>query len=147
MKCAPFGTPRVSARWRSLRCLSARPKTPSMSFYRYLEGPDVHVVDCSGRVDLQIGIERLELLQAALAARPSVGGVRRLLIDFRNTVWENEDVHRQLSEVTRRDFGLNADNRAIRAAILNHRWEGPLSDNERWFFEEGPALEWLVEPD
>jgi hypothetical protein len=35
----------------------------------------------------------------------------------------------------------------MRAAILNHHWEGPLSDNERWFFEEAPALHWLVTGD
>ena len=114
-----------------------------MGFYRYLDDTDVHVVDCSGRVDLQIGLERLRLLHAALEARPGAG-VRRLLIDFRNTVWDSEDVHLQLSAITRRDFGLNPANAAMRAAILNNRWEGLLSDNERWFFEEAPALEWLV---
>ena len=115
-----------------------------MGFYRYLEGSDVHAIDCSGRVDLQIGLERLRLLQAALEARPSSTRVQRLLIDFRNTVWASDEVHLQLSAITRRDFGLNPDNPAMRAAILNNHWEGPLSDNEHWFLEEAPALRWLT---
>ena len=47
-------------------------------------------------------------------------------------------------KITRRDFGLHADNPSIRVAILNRRWSGPISDNEHWFFAEREALEWLT---
>jgi hypothetical protein len=55
-------------------------------------------------------------------------------------------VHEELSKITRRDFGLNPENTQMRAAILNNRWEGTLSSNERWFFSEAAALEWLRSP-
>jgi len=114
-----------------------------MGFYRYLENADVHVLDCSGRVDLDVGLERLRALQLEFAARPPCGSVRKLLIDFRHTVWENEDVHRQLSIATRRDFGLNAENTSLRAAILHPLRSGAVAENECWFLHEAEALEWL----
>jgi hypothetical protein len=113
------------------------------AFYRYIEDSDVHVIDCSGRVDLETGLSRLKTLERELHARPVRGQRRKLLIDFRHTVFESEDVHRQLSIVTRRDFGLDAKNAAISAAIVNNRWAGTLADNEHWFLDESEALEWL----
>lgn len=115
-----------------------------MSFIRYLDDSDVYVIDCSGRVDLELGRERLEALAATLASRPLVAGCRKLLLDFRNTLWASEETHQELSRMTRRDFGLHADNQAIRVAILNQRWSGPVSGNEQWFFDEREALEWLT---
>ena len=114
------------------------------AFYRYLEDSDVHVVDCSGKVDLETGLSRLQTLARELAARPPRRGRRNLLIDFRRTVFESEDVHRRLSEVTRRDFGLHAGNTTIRAAILVNHWSGALADNERWFLDESAAMDWLL---
>jgi hypothetical protein len=114
-----------------------------VDFYRYLEDSDVHVVDCSGKVNLELGIERLRVLERQLALCPPRDGRRKLLIDFRNTVWESEDVHMQLSTITRRDFGLNAENTAVRAAVLNNRFQGAVAPNEHWFFEEAGALAWL----
>jgi hypothetical protein len=115
-----------------------------MSFIHYLEQFGVYLIDCSGKVDLELGISRLKALEAELASRPLLSGRRKLLIDFRNTIWASEETHQELSKITRRDFGLHADNPAIRAAILNQRWSGPISDNEHWFFDEGEALEWLT---
>jgi len=114
-----------------------------MGFYRYLEHADVHVLDCSGTVDLDVGLERLRTLQLEFAARPARGAVRKLLIDFRHTVWANEDVHRQLSVATRRDFGLNAENATLRAAILHPLRSGEVAQNECWFVHEAEAMEWL----
>lgn len=116
-----------------------------MSFYRYLADHDVHVIDCAGQVDLEVGLARLRLLAAELELRPMIHGHRRLLIDVRHTVWDSEDTHRQLSIVTRRDFGLNAANQSLRAAIVNVEREGPASDNEHWFKDEAAAVAWLCE--
>ena len=114
------------------------------SFIRYLEELGVYVIDCSGRVDLALGLARLKALQAEFAARPLLDARRKLLIDFRSTVWASEETHQELSRITRRDFGLRADNSSIRVAILNQRWSGPISDNEHWFFAEREAIEWLT---
>lgn len=116
-----------------------------MNFYRYLDESDVHVIDCAGRVDLELGLARLKALAIELEARPARGARRRLLIDLRNTVWENEGVHRQLSLATRRDFGLNPQNAGLRVAILNHRWQGAIAENEHWFLDDVAALDWLKE--
>lgn len=115
-----------------------------MSFIRYLEDSGVYVVDCSGTVDLELGVSRLKALEAELRSRPVLAGRQKLLIDFRNTIWASEETHQELSKITRRDFGLRADNPSIRAAILNQRWSGPISDNEHWFLSEKEALDWLT---
>lgn len=114
-----------------------------MSFIRYLEDSDIYVVDCSGTVDLELGLSRLKALELELQSRPLLAGRRKLLIDFRNTHWASEETHQELSKITRRDFGLRPDNPSIRAAILNRRWGGPISDNEHWFLSEEEALDWL----
>jgi hypothetical protein len=114
-----------------------------MSFYRYERDFDVHIVDCGGVVTLETGMERLRVLGRELAARPPRDGVARLLVDFRTTVWEDENVHMELSRITRTDFGLNPDNTRIRAAIVNSRWSGAISDNEHWFLTDADALRWL----
>jgi hypothetical protein len=112
------------------------------SFYRYEPDAELHVIDCGGNVDLETGIERLRSLQRKLAARPSPSGLSRLLIDFRNTVWQGEGVHMDLSKLTRAEL-LHPGNVGIRAAILNNRWSGRVSDNEHWFLTEDDALDWL----
>ena len=114
-----------------------------MTLYRYMEDSDVHVIDCAGGVDLEIGLAHWKTVQLELEARPIQGPWRKLLIDFRGTIWASEEVHMQLSAITRRDFGLNASNTAIRVAVVNHRWSGLISENERWFASESDALDWL----
>lgn len=114
-----------------------------MTSYRYLESSDVHVLDCSGKVDLQTGLAGLRALEFELKRRPMRGEHRLLLVDFRNTVWESEEVHLQLARTTRCDFGFSADNTALRTAILNDGWQGPVSENEHWFLTESEALQWL----
>jgi hypothetical protein len=114
-----------------------------MPFYRYEQDFDVHVVDCGGKVNLETGVQRLRALGRELMARPPRDGVTKLLIDFRETVWEDEGVHLELSRLTRAEFGLNPGNSGIRAAIVNARWSGEVAHNERWFLSEAAALQWL----
>jgi hypothetical protein len=118
-------------------------KTSTMGLYRYLPELDVHCVDCAGRVNLATGLARLKVLESELASRPPKSARRKLLLDFRETIWENEDAHRELSLITRRDFGLHAGNETVRVAILNRRAAGAISDNEHWFLDEAAALVWL----
>jgi len=115
-----------------------------MTFYRYLEDGDVHVVDCAGKVNLELGLARLEKLARELARRPLLRGRRRLLIDFRNVTWESAEVHMQLSSRTRRDFGLDGSNDAIRVAFLDRFRSGAAAHNEHWFTDEAEALQWLL---
>jgi len=116
-----------------------------MTFYRYLQVQDVHVLDCSGLVDRELGLARLDFLRQKLAQRPATVRPHKLLIDFRSTVWADEDTHRQLSVATRRDFGLAPDNAALRAAFLHPTMSGVVAANEAWFTDEGAALSWLDE--
>ncbi len=115
-----------------------------MTFYRYLEDCDVHVLDCAGKVDVSVGLARLRRLSQELDARPARDGVHRLLIDFRHTQWASEDAHRELSRATRRDFSLNAENPSLRLAFVFHCGKGTVSNNERWFADDAEALAWLT---
>jgi len=115
-----------------------------VTFYRYLENYDVHVLDCAGKVDLAVGLERLRRLSQELEARPAQDGVHRLLVDFRQTEWASEEAHRELSRATRRDFGLNAENSALRLAFVLCGGKGAVSDSEHWFDDDADALAWLI---
>ena len=115
-----------------------------MTFYRYLEDHDVHVLDCAGKVDLPVGLERLRRLSRELEARPAQDGVHRLLVDFRQTEWASEEAHQELSRATRRDFGLNAENPALRLAFLFCGGKSAVSDSEHWFDDDADALAWLI---
>src|SRR5690606_37237203 len=115
-----------------------------MKFYRYLEDCDVHVLDCAGKVDVPLGLARLQRLSQELVARPAPDGVRRLLIDFRHTEWADEETHRELSRATREDFGLTGDEPTLRLAFVFPR-RGIISKNERWFDDYAEALQWLTD--
>ena len=114
-----------------------------MAGYRYLEDCDVHVLDCAGELDVPLGIARLSRLSEELKARPARDGVHRLLIDFRHTKWASEQAHQELSRATRRDFGLNAENPALRLAFVFPGGKGSVSSSERWFEDDAEALRWL----
>lgn len=113
------------------------------NWHQYLADTDIHVFDCSGRIDLATGMARLDVLEHAFAAQPPRGSVRRVLIDFRETEWDSEETHRALSHATRERFGLKPENASIRVAIVNQRWGGRMSDNEHWFLVRADALGWL----
>lgn len=115
-----------------------------MSFYRYLEDCEVHVLDCAGKVDVPLGLMRLRRLFQELDARPSRSGVHRVLIDFRHTEWASEETHWELSKAARRDFGLNAENPSVRLAFVFQHGNGAVSNSEHWFADDGEALAWLT---
>ena len=114
-----------------------------MSFYRYHQDSDVQIVDCGGTVNLETGMTRLRELERELTARRPRDGVAKLLIDFRSTIWEDDNVHMELSRITRTAFDLNPGNTSIRAAIVNTRYDGQVSDNEHWFLSDLAAMQWL----
>ncbi len=114
-----------------------------MTFYRYLPDHDVHQLDCGGWVDLATGLERLRVLHHELTQRRPHDGIRRFLVDFRQTVWASPEVHMQLSRASRRDLGLTADNTSVRAAFLHDAQSGIVSHNEAWFDNEADGLRWL----
>jgi hypothetical protein len=91
-----------------------------------------------------VGLERLRQLSQELEARPAHDGVHRLLVDFRHTEWVSEEAHRELSRATRRDFGLNAENPALRVAFVLCGGKGAVSDSEHWFVSDADALAWLI---
>ena len=115
-----------------------------MTFCRYLEDGDVHVVDCAGSVDLEVGLARLAALEQELAARPAGG--RKLLVDFRRTAWASAGVHQELSARTRRVFGLDCADAAVKVAFLHPARSGLVTANEAWFVNEREALDWLGAP-
>jgi hypothetical protein len=110
---------------------------------RYLPDLDVHALDCAGHLSLELGLSRLRALEVALAERPARNGLRKLLIDFRKTTFESDEVHRALSVATRSTLGLTTENSAVRVAFV-HSARGVVSDKEAWFLTEAEALDWLA---
>jgi hypothetical protein len=111
-------------------------------FYRYLVELDVHVLDCAGRVDFPTGMTRLEVLRRRLEEQPPAHGTIKLLVDFRNTVWESDEDHMKLSRVTREEF-FGSENSKVRVAFVHEGRSGHVSENEQWFSRREEALEWL----
>lgn len=118
-----------------------------MIWHEYLADKDVHVIDCSGRVDLATGLARLGAVALVFETQPPRTGLRRLLIDFRETEWDCEETHQTLSIATREQFDLMRQSERLRVAIVNKLWEGCPSSNEHWFFAKHDALRWLDEAD
>jgi hypothetical protein len=113
-----------------------------MSWHSYQKDLDVHVFDCSGSIDLATGLARLARVDALLHEHPPKDGIRRLVLDFRDTHWDDEQTHRALSVATRERF-LDPANPDVRVAIVNNRWSGAISKNERWFENLEDAFRWL----
>jgi hypothetical protein len=115
-----------------------------VSFYRYDEDRDLHALDCGGTVTLELGLARFRLLERELRARPPREGILKLLVDFRETVWADESVHRELSRITRAEL-LDSRERCVRVAFVDGARSGEVSENERWFHDEGRATDWLAD--
>lgn len=118
-----------------------------MTWHEYLEDKDIHVIDCSGSIDLATGLARLAALALVFETQPSRAGLRRVLIDFRETEWDSEETHQALSSATRERFDLMRKSARLRVAIVNELWEGRLAHDERWFLAKYDALRWLSEAD
>jgi hypothetical protein len=114
-----------------------------MPLHQYLEEKDVHLVDCAGHVDVELGLSRLDTLERALAAYPPKDGVRRLLVDVRKTTFVSEQAHLELSRKTRARFDLNPDNVKVRVAFVLEGHTASIADNEHWFDSTDDALRWL----
>ncbi|HEY6723320.1 MAG TPA: hypothetical protein VI197_04785 [Polyangiaceae bacterium] len=118
-----------------------------MIWHEYLDAADIHLFDCSGKVDLATGLARLTAVARVFETQPARAGLRRLLIDFRGTEWDSEETHRTLSSATRAQFDRMRESARLRVAIVNALWEGCHSTDERWFLEKQAALRWLSAED
>lgn len=95
---------------------------------------------CAARA-LLAAVPRRGAEGAVAGARTRGGGGREVT----ELVQRAGGFHAELSRITRTEFGLRADNPALRAAIVNARWTGKLSENECWFTSEVDAMAWLGE--
>jgi hypothetical protein len=116
-----------------------------MGFYQFLEEVGVHRFDYSGVMDLDMGLSRMEQVEKIFSSHISGGKPLKVLIDFRNTDWENMQTHDALAKIAREKFSAKSHYTHFYTAIVNNQYDGPSFENEHWFTRKDEALYWLVE--
>jgi hypothetical protein len=116
-----------------------------MEFYQFLADIGVHHIDYSGEIDLAEGLSRMEKLDKVFSGSTSSGSTLKILLDFRNTVWNSQQTHDTLAKIARQKFGVESQNSSRYIAIVNNRYDGTSFENERWFTSKEEALNWLAE--
>ncbi|HPG38299.1 MAG TPA: hypothetical protein PLP19_01890 [bacterium] len=119
-----------------------------MKFYQFLADCGIHLVDYSGKIDLQTGLSRMEKLQHYFDKHVEQGLSLKILFDVRKTVWADEQTHTELAQIARCKFATSRHNYPAYIAIVNNQYNGSAFDNERWFTGKDEAMNWLLsQPD
>ena len=116
-----------------------------MKFCQFLEDIDVHVIDYSGKINFEEGSSRMEQLEIYLKPYTSNRTPLKLLLDFRNTIWERPETHNSLAKKARQTFGIEPNNIRRYTAVLNNQYSGPTFENECWFTSKEEAINWLLQ--
>lgn len=117
-----------------------------MEYYRFWEDTGIHELDYSGKIDLAEGLVRMEQLEKSFSSCAS-GTTLKILLDVRNTIWEDVQTHDTLAKIARQKFDTEPKGVRRYVAVLNNQYQGQTFENERWFINKSEALEWLASLD
>jgi hypothetical protein len=112
--------------------------------FLYLKDFDIYVIDYSGTITLDKGLSNMDLIEKEIRELSFNKNCIKIILDVRNTIWENRETHDVLSKVARNIFNPNNFDCMMYSAILNDEIEGPAIENEQWFVQEEDAIKWLV---
>jgi hypothetical protein len=102
------------------------------------------IIDYSGKISLNKGLSNMELIEKEIRSLPINNGRLKIILDMRNTIWENRQTHDTLSKIGRKIFSPNNFNFAIYIAVLNNDITGSATEYEHWFVQKEDAIQWLV---
>jgi len=113
-----------------------------MKFIHFIKDGDIHLIDYSGKITLDDGISRMETL-AEYFSSSVTGDLIKVIFDVRKTEWDSLQAHGILSATFRKTLNRQMFYKKILLAVLNDRYQSPVSENEHWFTKEEDAIRWL----
>ena len=116
-----------------------------MKFYHFLEVANIHVLDYSGRINEEELFSRMQLLEKPSSSYVSNGVPFKVLLDFRNAIWESLELHNAISKKARQKADSLPKNIRRYTAILNNQYTFPTFENEHMFTSKEEALNWLFQ--
>jgi len=109
-----------------------------------LKNTEIFIIDLSGTSSLSRGLLNIGIIEKKIKDLSINRRNLKLIIDFRNTTWENKETHDALSKTARIVFNPQNFSIPIFVAILNNEITGSSFENEQWFTGKEEAIEWLV---
>lgn len=109
----------------------------------YLKDYDVFFIDYSGKLTFEKGFANMNFIKNTIHKLLINENKIKLIIDLRNTVWENSETHYSLSKLARKIFDYTIYGTTINVAILNREITGLTFENEHWFTQKDDAVKWL----
>jgi hypothetical protein len=111
--------------------------------FSQLRESDIYLIDYAGTITLTEGLINIARIESEIR-RISIGkDCVKLIVDFRNAVWESREIHDELSRIARRTFSVENMGLVMYAAVLHRELEGDDLGSERWFTDEMEAIKWL----
>jgi hypothetical protein len=104
----------------------------------------IYIIDYSGKISLNKGLSNMELIEKEIRNLPINNGRLKIVLDMRNTTWENRLTHDTLSKIGRKIFNPNNFNFVIYTAVLNNDITGFATEYEHWFVQKEDAIQWLM---
>lgn len=105
---------------------------------------DILFIGYSGAITLKEGILNMDVMEKRMRELALNKKVIAIILDIRNTVWENQETHNTLSALSRKKFNPSKFNFTIYTAIVNSSFESLAFENEHWFYTETDAIKWLT---
>lgn len=112
-------------------------------FCKYLKEYDIHIIDYSGRINLENGIKRINQLEAYFEIYYNSDKPFKILMDTENYIKDSPETHDALAKISREKFGINSKFKNIHTAIVNKEYNCSISENEQWFILKDQAINWL----
>ncbi len=111
----------------------------------YLNDCDIHVIDYAGTISFDDALSNMEMIEKAIRKSAADKNNIKVILDLRNTIWENKETHDALSRIARKIFNSDNFDFAVYLAVLNNKIEGPAFENEYWFVQKEDAIRWLAQ--
>lgn len=105
---------------------------------------DIYVIDYAGIITFETGLSNIGFIESKLRELSVGRKCLKIILDLRNTIWENGDTHNKLSKIARQVFNPEKFDFLIYTAIINNGMEGATFQNEHWFLNKEEAIKWLI---
>jgi hypothetical protein len=114
----------------------------SKDVVKYDTEDGIFLLKLAGKIDEQKLEDSVKLLRSILETNLGNDSPIKLLIDFRETLWDSEKTHVRTRQVLGKHLQKFSEHRYY-FALLNNENSWAASDNEAHFTEEREAQAWL----
>ncbi|HPI19938.1 MAG TPA: hypothetical protein PKY56_06155 [Candidatus Kapabacteria bacterium] len=110
----------------------------------YIKEFDIFEIDYSGLITYENAFPNMVLIETKFQELSVNKNCLKIIIDFRNTTWENQEVHDELSKIARKKYN-NINYKNLYVAVLNKEYDSQTFANEHWFTQMEDAINWLIQ--